>query len=70
MSAITNAVTIVVSESSVVRLFCHGKIVGEIIPELWMLDRTAQLKGLVKKVQFGELTVFTPTNSRVLAPIE
>ena len=49
MSAITNAVTIVVSESSLVRLFCHGKIVGEIIPELWMLDRTAQLKGLVKK---------------------
>jgi DNA integrity scanning protein DisA with diadenylate cyclase activity len=65
MSAITNAVTVVVSESSVVRLFCHGKLVGEIIPELWMFDRSAQLKGLVKKERFGELTVLTPTNGRV-----
>src|SRR5450755_3754619 len=28
---------IVVSESAVVRLFCHGHLIGEIIPELWML---------------------------------
>jgi DNA integrity scanning protein DisA with diadenylate cyclase activity len=38
MSAVTKAVGIVVSESSVVRLFCHGQLVGEIIPELWMMD--------------------------------
>src|SRR5258705_6634930 len=31
MSAVTNAVGIVVSESSVVRPFCHGQLVGEII---------------------------------------
>lgn len=61
MSAVTNAVGIVVSESSVVRLFCHGKMVGEIIPELWMIDHTAQLRGPVKKETFGELTVLTPT---------
>jgi diadenylate cyclase len=60
MSSVTNAVGIVVSESSVVRLFCHGKLVGEIIPELWMIDRTAQLHGPVKKETFGELTVLTP----------
>jgi diadenylate cyclase len=60
MSAVTNAVGIVVSESAVVRLFCHGKLVGEIIPELWMIDRTVQLRGLVKKETFGELTVLTP----------
>src|SRR5580693_6851193 len=30
MSAVTKAVGIVVSESSVVRLFCHGQLVGEI----------------------------------------
>src|SRR3981081_1493135 len=41
MSALTNAVGIVVSESSVVRLFCHGQLVGEIIPELWMTDHAA-----------------------------
>jgi diadenylate cyclase len=60
MSAVTNAVGIVVSESSVVRLFCHGKLVGEIIPELWMMDRTTYLRGLVKKETVGELTVLTP----------
>src|SRR5215831_5487856 len=60
MSAVTNAVGIVVSESSVVRLFCHGKLVGEIIPELWMIDRTVRLRGLVKKETVGGLTVLTP----------
>lgn len=35
----TRAVGVVVSESSVVRLFENGKIVSEIIPELWMLRR-------------------------------
>src|ERR1022692_5194080 len=38
MSAVTKAVGIVVSESSVVRLFCHGHLVGEIIPEVWMME--------------------------------
>jgi DNA integrity scanning protein DisA with diadenylate cyclase activity len=45
ISAVTEAVAIVVSESSVVRLFCHGKLVGEIIPELWMINRGVQLRG-------------------------
>src|SRR5438552_6141985 len=53
MSAVTKAVGIVVSESSVVRLFCHGKVVGEIIPELWMIDRTVQMRDAVKKETFG-----------------
>ena len=64
MSAATNAVSIVVSESSVVRLFCHGKLVGEIIPELWMIDRETYLSGLAKKEKVGELTVLTPTARR------
>src|SRR5438309_636647 len=64
MSAVTNAVGIVVSESSVVRLFCHGRLVGEIIPELWMMDHTAQLRGSVKKETFGDLTVLTPSIGR------
>jgi diadenylate cyclase len=59
MSAVTKAVGIVVSESSVVRLFCHGKLVGEIIPEVWMIDH-AHLRGKVKREQVGELTVLTP----------
>src|ERR1700733_2811660 len=60
MSAVTKAVGIVVSESSVVRLFCHGHLVGEIIPELWMMDHAAHLRGAVQREQVGELTVLTP----------
>src|ERR1700740_522483 len=60
MSAVTKAVGIVVSESSVVRLFCHGQLVGEIIPELWMKDHAAHLRGAVKREQVGELTIVTP----------
>jgi len=68
MSAVTTAVSVVVSESAVVRLFCHGKLVGEIIPELWMIDRTVQLRGPVKKETFGELTVLTPSSRRTSTP--
>ena len=67
MSAVTKAVGIVVSESSVVRLFCHGQLVGEIIPEIWMADHASHLRGTVKREQVGELTVLTP-NSRWASP--
>src|SRR5215831_19472899 len=70
MSASTKAVALVVSESSVVRLFCHGELVAEIIPELWMMDRTAQLRGKVNKERVGELTVLTPTPGRRLGTSE
>jgi diadenylate cyclase len=60
MSAVTKAVGIVVSESSVVRLFCHGQLVGEIIPELWMKDHAAHLRGAVKSEHIGEITILTP----------
>jgi len=59
MSAVTKAVGIVVSESSVVRLFCHGQLVAEIIPEVWMMNH-AHLGSAVKKEQVGELTILTP----------
>jgi diadenylate cyclase len=60
MSAVTDAVGIVVSESSVVRLFCHGKLVGEIIPELWMIDHASHLRGPLSREKVGDLTVLTP----------
>src|SRR5713101_1888428 len=60
MSTVTKAVGIVVSESSVVRLFCHGKLVGEIVPEVWMLDHSAHLRGTAKSEQVGQLTFLTP----------
>src|ERR1700728_2546502 len=60
MSAVTKAVGIVVSESSVVRLFCHGELVGEIIPEVWMMDH-AHLGDTAKREQVGDLTILTPS---------
>ena len=35
----TNAMAVVVSESSVVRVFDDGKIVAQIIPEFWMMSQ-------------------------------
>jgi diadenylate cyclase len=64
MSAATKAVGIVVSESSVVRLFCHGHLIGEIIPEIYMMEHAAQLRGPVKTEQIGDLTVLTPNRRR------
>src|SRR5437588_4434853 len=60
MSSVTKAVGIVVSESSVVRIFCHGRLVGEIIPELWMMDHAAHLNATLKREQVGELSILTP----------
>jgi DNA integrity scanning protein DisA with diadenylate cyclase activity len=61
ISAATRAIGIVVSESSVVRLFCHGALIGEIIPELWMLKRyDFQTGGSVVKDTAGDLAVITP----------
>jgi diadenylate cyclase len=34
----TSAVSVVVSESSLVRMFDNGELVSEIVPELWMID--------------------------------
>jgi len=64
ISSATGAVGIVVSESSVVRLFCHGSIIGEIIPELWVLKRyDLGGKAMVKETQ-GDLAVITPGRAR------
>jgi diadenylate cyclase len=39
ISAATGAVAIVVSESSIVRLYSGGTLINEILPELWLLHR-------------------------------
>ena len=39
ISGSTGAIAIVVSESSVVRLYCGGVLVTEILPEIWLLHR-------------------------------
>lgn len=35
----TNAIAVVVSESSIVRVFDNGEIIAEILPELWLMRR-------------------------------
>ena len=65
ISSATRAVGIVVSESAVVRLFCHGRLIGEIIPELWMLKRyDFQAGGAKVKETVGDLAVITPRRGR------
>ncbi len=60
----TNAVAVVVSESSMVRVFDDGKLVSEITPELWMLGRySSYLEGLPSTTRRGddEVTVVSRT---------
>jgi DNA integrity scanning protein DisA with diadenylate cyclase activity len=40
----TNAIAVVVSESAIVRIFDDGKVISEIIPELWLFKRFAVQK--------------------------
>jgi len=39
ISSVTGAIAVVVSESSVVRIYAEGTLVNEILPEVWLLHR-------------------------------
>ena len=54
----TNAVAVVVSESSMVRMFDDGELVSEIVPEIWMLDGyNSQVQGRTFTRQGDDVTV-------------
>ncbi len=56
----TNAVAVVVSESSIVRVFDDGALISEIIPELWLLSNySLHLNGPVSSRTEKELTVLS-----------
>src|SRR6266850_3026124 len=60
ISQVTDAVAIVVSESSMVRVFDDGKLVAEIIPELWLMDHyNVQLSKPYQEERIGDLAVLT-----------
>ena len=60
ISQVTDAVAIVVSESSMVRVFDDGKLVAEIIPELWLMDHyNVQLSAPYQEERVGDLAVLT-----------
>lgn len=70
ISSVTGAIAVVVSESSMVRVFCHGSMVAEIVPELWMMNHYyAQLSGPVTKETTGDLAVITPRRGARGAPV-
>jgi DNA integrity scanning protein DisA with diadenylate cyclase activity len=54
----THAVAVLVSESSIVRVFDDGEIISEIIPELWLLKRYGlHIKGPYTTRRGSEMTV-------------
>ena len=60
ISKATGTVAIVVSESSMVRVFDDGKLIAEIIPELWLMDHyNVQLPVPYKEEVVGDMAVLT-----------
>ena len=60
ISFATNAIAIVVSESSVVRVFQHGALMAEIIPELWLFNRhETALRGHISKDEHHRIAIIT-----------
>jgi diadenylate cyclase len=56
----TGAVAVVVSESSMVRMFDDGELVSEIVPELWMIEGyRSRLEGRTLTRQEEDITVIT-----------
>jgi diadenylate cyclase len=54
----TRAVAVVVSESSMVRMFDNGELVSEIVPELWMIDGyTSRMEGRIFTRRDQDVTV-------------
>lgn len=63
ISRYTNAVAVVVSESSIVRVFDDGEIIAEIIPELWLLrEHSSHVTGEVSTRSGDNLVVTTKQN--------
>ncbi len=54
----TNCISVVVSESSVVRIFVEGNMVSEILPEIWLLKNySPHIEGNYSKRRCNEMTV-------------
>jgi DNA integrity scanning protein DisA with diadenylate cyclase activity len=65
MTLLTNCVAIVVSETSVIRIFEGGLMIAEILPELWALSRRVKQDGGAESMQqVGDLAVVFPDHRR------
>ena len=58
ISKVTEAIAVVVSESALVRVFDDGKLIAEVLPELWLLSRySVQLRTPFSEDRFRDLAV-------------
>jgi DNA integrity scanning protein DisA with diadenylate cyclase activity len=56
----TEATAVVVSESSVVRVFVQGELMAEIVPELWLLSREMlHLRGPLDEREYAGVKIFS-----------
>jgi DNA integrity scanning protein DisA with diadenylate cyclase activity len=59
----TNCIAVVVSESSMVRVFDNGELISEIIPEIWLLKTCSlHIKGIYSTRTGSQLTVASKQN--------
>jgi diadenylate cyclase len=60
----TDALAVVVSESSIVRLFNHGELTAEILPEMWLISRFSSHVAHPMKTDYPHehVTVFASEN--------
>ncbi|HEU0006057.1 MAG TPA: diadenylate cyclase [Terriglobia bacterium] len=64
----TDAVAVLVSESSVVRIMVGGKLVAEIIPELWLFHREASHISEATVEEIEEKNIAVISGKRVPSP--
>jgi DNA integrity scanning protein DisA with diadenylate cyclase activity len=68
ISKVTEAIAIVVSESAMVRVFDDGKLIAEVLPELWLLSRySVQLRAPFSEERFRDVAVLV-TQDNVAPP--
>lgn len=58
ISQVTDTTSVVVSESSMVRVFENGLLIAEIIPEIWMMNRyNSQMPAPFREERAGDLAM-------------
>jgi DNA integrity scanning protein DisA with diadenylate cyclase activity len=68
ISKVTEAIAIVVSESAMVRVFDAGKLIAEVLPELWLLNRhSVQLRAPFSEERFSDMAVLVTQDNAAQA---
>lgn len=59
----TDCIAVAISESSIVRIFADGKMVSEILPEIWLMNNySPHIEGRISKRILNEMTVIDKEN--------